>query len=203
ATGQLPFFGRNPHEVLNRIADGDYPPAATICPLVDRELEDIIALSLASDPDERYQSVETFGRELAAYLDEVGVEPTNAELGRYFRDPKGYVVELDERVCRALTERAQAAADAGQTARAIRLLGRVLELDGHHPGATELLTRLRQRERRNRRLLMAGAGVLTLGLVWLVAQLVPAEAERSEDHRPRPGGSAAAGAATDGDSEAG
>ena len=173
ATGRLPFFGRNPHEVLNRIADGDYPPAASLCPLVDRDLEDIIALSLASDPDERYQSVETFGQELAHYLDEIEVEPTNAELARYFRAPEAYVVDLDERVCTTLTQRAHEAVGRGDTARAIRLLGRVLELDASHAGATVLLERLRKRERRNRRVLILGASVATFGLVFAAIQMIP------------------------------
>jgi serine/threonine-protein kinase len=173
ATGQLPFTGRNPHEVLNRIADGDYPPAATLCPLVDRDLEDIIAHALASDPDERYQTVETFGKDLASYLEEVGVDATNAELGRYFRDPAAYVVDLDQRVCTMLTERAKAAAAEGDTARAIRQLGRVLELEAAHPGAIELLSRLRQRERRNRRVLMTVGGLACVGAVLGIAQLVP------------------------------
>ncbi|MCH9682950.1 MAG: protein kinase [Deltaproteobacteria bacterium] len=173
ATGHLPFSGRNPHEVLNRIADGDYPLAVTVCPLVDRDLEDIIALALASDPDDRYQSVETFGLELARYLDEVGVEATNAELGDYFTDPADYIVRLDRRVCEALTGRAKAAAHDGETARAIHLLGRVLELDAAHAGATTLLQQLRQRERRNRRMLVVGASVLSAGLVFAVAQALP------------------------------
>ncbi len=179
ATGQLPFTGRNPHEVLNRIADGDYPLAATLCPLVDRDLEDIIALALASDPDDRYQTVETFGTDLARYLDEVGVEATNAELGRYFRDPEGYVAELDEQVCTTLTMRAKTAAAAGDTALAIRQLGRVLEVDASHAGATELLARLRQRERRNRRMLMMGATLVGLAGVVGLVRLVPA----GETHR--------------------
>jgi tRNA A-37 threonylcarbamoyl transferase component Bud32 len=180
ATGELPFSGRNPHEVLNRIADGKYPLAASLCPLVDRDLEDIIALALASDPDERYQTVETFGTDLARYLEEVGVEPSNAELGRYFREPEDYVVELDQRVCASLTERAKTAVAEGDTARAIRQLGRVLELDAGHPGAIELLARLRQRERRNRRFLMVAASLGTLAAVVGIAQLVPRGEPQSE-----------------------
>jgi eukaryotic-like serine/threonine-protein kinase len=180
ATGQLPFSGRNPHEVLNRIADGDYPAASSICPLVDRDLEEIIAHALASDPDERYQTVESFGTDLARYLEEVGVEATNTELARYFGDPAAYVRDLDQRVCAALIERAKAAAAEGDTARAIRQLGRVLELDATHAGATELLTRLRLRERRNRRALMVVAAAAMLGAVVGVAKLLPEGETRSE-----------------------
>lgn len=173
ATGQLPFCGRNPHEVLNRIADGDYPPAATICPLVDRELEDIIALALASDPDERYQSVETFGQELGRYLEDVGIEADNAELAAYFAAPDDYVVELDERICVTLTKRAREAAADGETSRAIRLLGRVLEIDVHHPGATTLLQKLQRRERRNRTLAMIVGATAAAAAVVLLWQYLP------------------------------
>ncbi|MEM7157509.1 MAG: serine/threonine-protein kinase [Myxococcota bacterium] len=180
ATGRLPFTGRNPHEVLNRIADGDYPPAASICPLVDRELEDIIALALASDADERYQSVETFGQDLARYLEEVGVEPNNEELGLYFTKPARYVEQLDERVCETLTERAKQAAHDGETARAIRLLGRVLEIDASHAGAVALLQKLRLRERRNRRLVMIAAALITAGIILTIVRFLPSNSALDE-----------------------
>jgi len=173
ATGTLPFSGRNPHEVLNRIADGDYPPPSTLCPLVDRDLEAIIAVALATSPDERYQSAETFARELEGYLAEMGVPPTPQELKAYFTEPEGYVRELDERVATALMQRATHASEQGHTARAVALLGRVLELDAEHAGARALLDKVRRRERRLRQVLM-GAGALALtGLVAAGVMLVP------------------------------
>jgi tRNA A-37 threonylcarbamoyl transferase component Bud32 len=164
ATGELPFSGRNPHEVLNRIADGEYPAPSTICPLVDRELEAIIERALATNPDDRYQSVETLGHELEEYCLEVGIEPSGEELAKYFTDPDGYVVELDERVCGALMAQAEEAAKTGSTARAIRLLGRVVELQPEHKGAKSLLAKLRVRERRVRHLLVAAGGLAIAGL---------------------------------------
>lgn len=173
ATGTLPFSGRNPHEVLNRIADGDYPPPATICPLVDRDLETIIAVSLATSPDERYQSAETFAKELEAYLEEMGVTPSPDELKAYFTDPDGYIRELDERVAVTLMERAKTASEQGHTARAVALLGRVLEIDNEHTGARALLEKVRRRERRLRQVLV-GAGALALtGLVAAGVMLAP------------------------------
>ena len=129
ATGALPFSGRNPHEVLSRIADAEYPKACTICPLVDDELEAIIAKALAREPDLRYQSAEDFARELERYLEEVGIPAAQDEATAYFVDWDRYVDQLDKRVCATLMQRAEAAARAGHSARAIRLLGRVLELE--------------------------------------------------------------------------
>jgi serine/threonine-protein kinase len=187
ATGALPFAGRNPHEVLNRIADGDYPAPSTVCPLVDRELEEIIARALATDPDDRYQSVDSFAKELEHYLEEVGLEPVPAEFVAYFHNPSSYVIELDGRVCHALMERAAEAASAGHSARAIRVLGRVLEIDGSHAAARAMLARLRTRERRLRQMLL-GAGVVAVGgLVAAGFMLVPAGSEHMEAHTARAG----------------
>jgi len=173
ATGKLPFSGRNPHEVLNRIADGDYPPPATLCPLVDRDLETIIAVSLATNPDERFQSAETFAKELEAYLDEMGVTPSPDELKAYFTEPEGYVRELDERVATTLMSRAAAASEQGHTARAVALLGRVLEIDAEHAGARALLDKVRRRERRLRQVLVAAGALALTGLVAAGVMLVP------------------------------
>ena len=173
ATGALPFTGRNPHEVLNRIADGEYPAPSTVCTLVDRDLETIIATALASNPDDRFQSVEAFAAELASYLGEMGLEPTQHELRAYFRNPRDYVIELDERVSSSLMEQAARVAAEGSSGRAIRLLGRVLELDPEHKAARAMLARLRTRERRMRQGLLAGGLIAVAGLVAAGVMLLP------------------------------
>lgn len=173
ATGTLPFSGRNPHEVLNRIADGDFPLPSSICPLVDRDLEAIIAVSLATSPDERYQSAETFAKELERYLDETGVAPTSDELKAYFNAPESYVRELDERVAQTLMARASTASEQGHTARAVALLSRVLEIDNGHKGARALLDKVRRRERRLRHMLVAAGGLALTGLIAAGVMLLP------------------------------
>ncbi len=173
ATGELPFSGRNPHEVLNRIADGNYPAPSTVCPLCDAELEAIIAKALASNPDDRYQSTEALAKELESYLEEIDVDPDAGELKLYFRGPKDYLAALDERVSKALMGHADRAAREGLHARAIRLLGRVLELDKDNKDARAMLSRLRVRARRMRQVLLGGAALAAIGLVGAVAVLLP------------------------------
>ncbi|MBC8070399.1 MAG: protein kinase, partial [Deltaproteobacteria bacterium] len=159
ATGELPFFGRNPHEVLNRIADGNYPAPSTVCPLCDGELEAIIDKALASNPDDRYQSTDALAKRLEEYLQEITVEPVAGELREYFRGPSDYLAQLDARVSTALMGHAERAAREGLHARAIRLLDRVLELDRDNKQARAMLSRLRVRARRMRHVLVGGAGL--------------------------------------------
>ncbi|MCB9566255.1 MAG: serine/threonine protein kinase [Myxococcales bacterium] len=188
STGMLPFSGRNPHEVLSRIADAVYPPAASICSLVDDELEAIIAKSLARDPDQRFQSAEAFAAELEGYLGEAGVPATQDEVMAYFQDHEGYAAALNGRVCAALMERASAAIRDHQSARAIRLLGRALELEPENREARSLLGRLRTRERRIRAMVigasaLAGFGLVAAGVVLALSMPDP-PAERAADTRP-------------------
>ncbi len=192
ATGSLPFSGRNPHEVLSRIADAEYPKACTICPLVDDELEKIIAKALAREPDLRYQSAEDFARDLETYLAEVGLAATSDEVTSYFSasDCERYVGLLDKRVCAALMTQAESATRAGHSARAIRLLGRVLELEKDQKQARSMLSRLRSRERTLRHLMAGAAGLaftaLTSGLVVLYYMTPPDPNNLKRDDDPQP-----------------
>jgi tRNA A-37 threonylcarbamoyl transferase component Bud32 len=172
ATGMLPFSGRNPHEVLSRIADADYPPAASVCSLVDDELEAIIAKALAREPDQRYQTSEALAADLETYLEAAGIPATGAEVMAYFGDHERFAREINGRVCAALMNKAEAAIQERHSARAIRLLGRVLELVPDDRRARALLSRLRDRERRIHQLVIAGAVLAGIGVVAAGALLL-------------------------------
>jgi len=172
ATGALPFSGRNPHEVLNRIMDADYAAPASICPLVDEDLEKIIARALAQEPDDRYQDAKSLANDLEEYLEFVGVPAQHDEVTSYFTQGDSYVQANDKRVCDSLMAHADQASKKGQSARAIRLLGRVLELEDDQKQARQMLSRLRTRERRVRSVMvglssMVGVSLLSAGAMWL------------------------------------
>src|SRR5262245_35640381 len=57
ATGELPFTGKNPHEILKRIAECKYTDARQVNPLVSDRLNRIITRALARLPDDRYPEV--------------------------------------------------------------------------------------------------------------------------------------------------
>jgi len=175
ATGELPFAGRNPHEVLNRIADGNYAPPSTVNPLVDSDLEALLAKALATNPDERFQSAESMATQLELYLAEMELEPTAAELRTYFQGAGTAIADLDARVSKALMAHAQRAAQEGLHARALKLLGRVLEHDKDNKEARTMLSRLRVRARRMRQLMIGAAALGLVGLVVAGAVLLPGD----------------------------
>ncbi len=178
STGVLPFAGRNPHEVLTRIADGDYPPPSTKNPLVDPELEAIIGHALEVDPAHRYQTADALATDLRAYLEEAGIDPDTTDLAEYFDEPHAFVARLDQTVADHLTERAERAAEAGEPSRAIRLLGRVLEVDPDHAHARALFDRLCRRRRLRA---IAGRVVAVIAVVGALGGLAVAAGQRRDD----------------------
>jgi serine/threonine protein kinase len=165
ATGELPFSGRNPAQVLNRILEGDYKPAAQINPKVDEDLEAIIAKALALKAEDRYQSANSLANALEEYVQQFGLEPSPEELAGYFANPESYVDELDNRVCRELMRRATKAMRDGNGARALKQLSRVLELDPDNKRAAAMLDRVRIRGQRMRQAALAGGALALAGIV--------------------------------------
>ncbi|PRP97109.1 Serine/threonine-protein kinase PrkC [Enhygromyxa salina] len=165
ATDELPFAGRNPAQVLNRILEGDYKPPRLINPKVDEDLEAIIAKALALKPGDRYQSANSLALALEEYLSGFAVEPVPEELAAYFDNPEHYADALDARVCRELMRRATRAMRDGNGARALKLLSRVLEIEPDNKRAASMLDRVRIRGQRMRQAMVAGGALALTGIV--------------------------------------
>src|SRR5688572_1123036 len=90
ATGNLPFSGKNPHEVLRRITEGKFADPRTVGRGVDQALSRIINRALARRPEDRYADVGPMADDLNAYLAEAGLADVRAELRAFFADPAAY-----------------------------------------------------------------------------------------------------------------
>jgi tRNA A-37 threonylcarbamoyl transferase component Bud32 len=165
ATSELPFAGRNPAQVLNRILEGDYRPPAQLEPRVDEDLAAIIAKALALKPTDRYQSARSMAADIESYLAFHGLEPRPEELAAYFANPDTWEVELDARVCRVLTRKATRAMRDGHGARALKLLGRVLEIDPDDRRAKSMLAKVRARSQRMRQIALLGGTLALIGSI--------------------------------------
>ncbi|HEY6477582.1 MAG TPA: serine/threonine-protein kinase [Polyangia bacterium] len=157
ATGELPFAGKNPHEVLRRIAEGKFADPRTVGRGVDQVLARIITRALAHRPDDRYPDVGPMGDDLVAYLGEAGIRDVRLELRGYFADPAGTDRALPERLAAGLTASAEAHLAAGRRSKAMELWNRVLAFDPANATVTAALRRLEGRRRLRR---AAGALVL-------------------------------------------
>lgn len=172
STGQLPFSGRNPHEVLSKISLSEYEPASRVNPHVDAELDTIICRALEREPAQRHQSASELAQALEGYLGELEVPTDSSELERYFSDPSGYTKALDTRLCELFIARGEQAASVGQHARALRLLSHVLELDPGNLHASRVLDRLHRRGRRMRWVMRSGATLAFAGVLSAAGVLI-------------------------------
>jgi tRNA A-37 threonylcarbamoyl transferase component Bud32 len=170
--GELPFRGRNPHELLKRIAEGVYRDPRQANPLVGNELGRIIDKALARAKDDRYPDVTEMLTALERYLENSGIRDCREELARYFEAPVPYELALRARILDALSRRGRELLAVDQVT-ALDLFNRALTLD---PDNREILGLVEQlsRRRRGARIVALFGGVLALvavaygiDLLWL------------------------------------
>lgn len=66
--GRRLFLGETDYQTVKLVQQTNVPSLSRINPDVDPEFEQVLAMSLTSNPDERYQSARDFGDSLAGYL---------------------------------------------------------------------------------------------------------------------------------------
>jgi len=164
ATGRLPFTGRNPHQVLKRIVDGEYADPLRVNPAIGGQLRGVIVKALAKEADERYQSAAELREALEAFVAEAGIEDPEATLARYLKDPEGERATIVARTVERLIDHGARASDAGDVPTALDYYNRVLVLDEGNERVLKLIERVGM-DRRRRRILMAGAALMTFGAV--------------------------------------
>src|SRR5512140_829382 len=107
--GKLPFEGKNPHEVLKRIAECKFIDPRQANPVIGNRLGRIILKAMAARPDDRYPAIGEMVLALEAYLEESGivVDKLTSELARYFKAPVPYEQALKVQLVDHLTRRGQ------------------------------------------------------------------------------------------------
>jgi len=164
ATGVLPFAGKNPHEVLRRIAEGRFADPRTVSPRVSDHLAKVIARSLARNPNDRYPRLALMLDDLCVYVVDAGLENVREELRLYLTAPEVYEKGLDRRLATALVTSGQREQAAGRTARALELWNRALALEPENPTVLAELQRLEKGERVRRWMTVAVVLALLAGI---------------------------------------
>lgn len=180
ATGSLPFTGKNPHEVLKRIAEGHFVPPEQVSPLVGTRLARIINRALARLPDHRYAGPSDMRRELLADLADAGIHDVRAELAAYFADPETAAAKLRGRIVTALGVSGRKYAEEGKTAAALALWSHALALSPNDRSVRRLLDGLTARRRRWRLTTATVATAVGCALVVALFRLLPERETRPD-----------------------
>src|SRR5262245_45687508 len=161
--GKLPFEGKNPHEVLKRIAECKFVDPRQANPRIGNRLGRIILRAMAAEPGARYPSVGEMVLALEGYLEESGIagDKVAAELGRYFQAPGAYETALKERLVDHLTRRGQKLLDDDDRAGALDAFDRVLTIDAKNVKVLAILDGINRRTK----LKHIGIAVLAAGVI--------------------------------------
>jgi serine/threonine-protein kinase len=161
ATGNLPFEGKNPHQILKKIFDGDYPEPLRVRPQMGEPLAAIIRRCLALDPAERYPTVTALRGDMEVSLSNLGLRDTTC-LAAYFGDPEGFTRRHEPAIFATIVKKGAAALRTGDRALATALLNRALAIDPQNP---EVLRHVRTMVRRRRTSLGAGVAALVAAAI--------------------------------------
>jgi serine/threonine protein kinase len=169
STGALPFTGRNPHEVLKRIAEGKFADPRTVNRLVADRLAKIIARALARRPEDRYPEIGELLTDLGGFVADAGLIAPRDELQAFFREPDRYESTIGPRMLSALVVAGKQERAARRTARALELWNRALSMD---PSNREVLVELKRLESRQHlkrgSLVFASVAALAAGAFFIL-----------------------------------
>lgn len=178
AVGRLPFTGRNPHHVLKRIVDAEFPDPLRVRADVGKELRDIIVKAMAREPEERFVTAQEMADALRAFVAKVGEEKPGVLLRRYLQDSETVGAELRERVIEVYTQRGRDAVASKDRNAALACFNRVLALDEGNEEVLRLVERLGSESSKSLWFGVAAAvgGALALGAVlWPAGPTDPGE----------------------------
>jgi serine/threonine-protein kinase len=159
AVGRLPFEGKNPHEILKRIADCKFMDPRQANPRVGNELGKIILKAMAREPNDRYRDISAMVAALEAYLVGSGLGPATAELARYFQSPASYEMALKERLVDHLVRKGKEQLAINRPA-ALEAFDRVLTLDPTNASVLAVLEKMSDRRRWQRGAIIGAALLL-------------------------------------------
>ncbi|MBN1770276.1 MAG: serine/threonine protein kinase [Deltaproteobacteria bacterium] len=142
ATGELPFNGPNPHAVLRRVLEAEYPDPARVRPEIGEQLADVIRTCLKRRPEDRFASMADLGSALRAVLAGCGVAPAAVGelLAAFELDPGAERPTILRRREAALLERCRRLSRTrGAEAEVRRLCSWILAWEPEHREALRLV----------------------------------------------------------------
>jgi serine/threonine-protein kinase len=182
--GKLPFEGKNPHEVLKRIAECKFVDPRQANPRIGNRLGRIILKAMAAQPKDRYAGVSEMVLALESYLDESGLpkDKIPAELARYFKAPASYEAALKERLIDHLARRGRELLDGDDRSGALDVFDRVLTIDPTNAKVLAILDGINRRARWKQIGIIAGAAFVIGGSAFVMYEKAKVTPEPTNVH---------------------
>jgi serine/threonine-protein kinase len=174
-TGQLPFDGRSPGELLKKIMEGEYTDPRILKPAVSDRLAKVIADALALDREQRFPSAEALQKELEVMLRESGLTHSDDLLRHFLSQPVEGAQEARTLVVAHLMEQGRLHAESRRTGKALAAFSRVIAVvpgTSEAGAARQAIARLSSRRRWRRRMLAAASATAVVVCGFLARPLL-------------------------------
>jgi serine/threonine-protein kinase len=142
STGRLPFVGKNPHQILKRIVDGEHPDPLRLEPRLGGTMRAILEKLLAKKPEGRYPSARALIDALRAFVLDLGIDDPGAEVARFLTAPAEETKSVYRRVVERYTALGMQAKEKGDIPRAHDCFSRVLAIDEGNQEVLELVAKI-------------------------------------------------------------
>jgi hypothetical protein len=180
STGELPFQGKNPHQVLKNIVDGHYRDPLQVKPQMGGRLRAIIMKCLETDPNARYSTAKELENDLESFVRGSGIEDPGEFIADYLRGTGAFTAQFRERIIAAEAALGERAMKAGDMPRAMDAFNRVLSYDERNERVLNAVKKLGRRSQLRRIAVWGGIATLLVGGVGLVVSALAAKPEASE-----------------------
>jgi eukaryotic-like serine/threonine-protein kinase len=166
-TGELPFRGQNPAQVLQRVLRGEFTRIDVKAPKVGACIGAVVSKALARDRDVRFASAKGLRDALRAELLYVGYNDPRQLLVDFFEDPAAFVPAFETALKLTLCRRGQEAQSRGDALKAGSAYNRALAYAPDDMVLLRTVATMRKRAMLTRRLRQSWP--IALGMVVLAA----------------------------------
>lgn len=167
-TGRLPFTGKNPHQILKRIVDGEYPDPLRLEPRIGGRMRAILKKCLETKPEQRYTTARDLKEELLSFVGRIGIDDAGAEVARFLAAPEDQAKAISLRIVEREIALGKLAQGKGQIPEAHDCFSRALSIDDGNQEVLELVSRIGrivpEGEQRARRMRVAAGIAVVVGL---------------------------------------
>ncbi|MBI5486792.1 MAG: protein kinase [Deltaproteobacteria bacterium] len=181
ATGDLPFSGPNPHAVLRKVLEVDYPDPARVRPDIGEVLAGVIRVCLERRPENRYASMADVASALRSVLTVAGAGSPDELIAAFEREPEQARAAILAHREQALLERCRGLLQTpGGAAEVRKLCSWILAWQPEHKDALRLVETTMVRRSRRRLAVVALAAALAAAVVAVWLSLPPTQPDRTD-----------------------
>jgi hypothetical protein len=170
ATGELPFQGKNPHQVLKQIAEGQFRDPLQVKPQIGGRLRSVILRCLHVDPSLRYPNAQALEEDLMRFVRAGGIDDPGEFIANYLKGTRAFSVAFRSRIVAAEVALGEQAMKSGDVPSAMEAFNRVLSIDEQNERVLEAVRSLGRR-RQLRRAGLWGSGLVALCSLVVVTAL--------------------------------